>query len=155
MGNQKRNQRFDYGITQTIMISEFLAETACLMSLDHNKNHQTPRQWPLLPQKRELSPPNRVTEACTVYTQAIGMYKFVKHCKSKLDNVLICMNQLYNYFRSLVYAKKQHQKKDCIVSKITTFGNFGIDIPKWPKMADLADEIKKARSKFNPDWIMP
>jgi len=39
MGNQKRNQRFDYGITQTMMIFAFIAETACLMSLDHNKNH--------------------------------------------------------------------------------------------------------------------
>ena len=51
--------------------------------------------------------------------------------------------------------QKNNIKKNCIVSKITTFGNFGIDIPRWPKMADLADEIKKARSNVNPNWIMP
>ena len=44
--------------------------------------------------------------------------------------------------------KNNIKKKDCRVSKITTFGNFGIDIPKWPKMADLADEIKKLKAKL-------
>ena len=70
--------------------------------------------------KKESSQPQTELQKY-IDTQDLGM--LIKHCKSKLDDVLICMNRLKNHYRSLVYAKKQ-LNKGLNSLKITIFGKF-------------------------------